>query len=403
MKSALFVLVRKFRRNFDGSISTTFGIIAPILLVVVGATYDTSQMNNMKGQAQLVADVIGLNASIYVKNNDGPPSNDEQGFIHNQWYDASDLDLSFGDGIKNNNETRFRVIYDDVAEEAIVEVESKIIPIFMQAFGYPKIEFTTLSTVKYAKKAYSNPASIFLVIDNSGSMAFDDIPMDYQYAPQPEAAKPRVDGLKTELKSFSDHLSKVIVPDPNKPDIKYLRMGMTAFNSNIIDSRTVSPFWGTISNSDINSMDADGGTVPTQALAKVQSWMTGEDKKHENMNGIEEPLKYVVLMADGANNSTSVDAQSLSYCNTLKNDGVEIFTIGFALEPGYFYTGVWGEKYNSPIYYISPTVKDRAQTFLNSCASSDNHFLLAEDADALKAAFDKIGAQIVEDAVRISK
>jgi hypothetical protein len=48
-------------------------------------------------------------------------------------------------------------------------------------------------------------------------------------------------------------------------------------------------------------------------------------------------------------------------------------------------------------------VKDRAQTFLNSCASSDNHFLLAEDADALKAAFDKIGALIVEDAIRVSK
>lgn len=403
MKFALLTLVQTYRKNLDASISTILGITAPILLLIVGVTYDTSQMINMKGQAQLVADVIGLNASIYVKNNDGPPTEEQEGFIHNQWYDANDMDLSFGDGIKNNNKTRFRVIYDEIAEEAVVEVDTKIVPVFMQAFGYPKIAFTTLSTVKYAKKAYSNPASIFLVIDNSGSMAFDDIPMDYKYGPQPEAANPRINGLKTELKSFSDHLSKVIVPNPNEPDVKYLRMGMTTFNSNIINSRTVNPFWGTISNGDINGMDADGGTVPTQALAKVQSWMTGEDKRHDAMNGNEEPLKYVVLMADGANNSASVDAQSLSYCNTLKNDGVEIFTIGFALEPGYFYTGVWGEKYNSPIYYISPTVKDRAQKFLKNCASSDNHFLLAEDADALKAAFDVIGALIIEDAVRVSK
>jgi uncharacterized protein YegL len=357
----------------------------------------------MKGQAQLVADVIGLNASVYVKNNGGPPTKKEEGFLHDRWYNANEMDLSFGDGVKNDNKTRFKISYDNAAEEAVVIVESSVVPVFMQAFGYPSIEFTTLSTVKYAKKAYSNPASIFLVIDNSGSMAFDDTPMDYYDAPQPAAAKSRISGLKTELQSFSDHLSKVIVPNPDEPDKKYLRMGMTAFNSDIINARTVSPFWGTISNSDINRLDADGGTVPTQALAKVQSWMNGEDNKHDNMNGNAEPLKYVVMMADGANNSTYDDAQSLRYCTALKDNGIEIFTIGFALEPGYFYTGVWGQKYNSPIYYISPTVKDRAQTFLNSCASSDNHFLLAEDADALKAAFDKIGALIVEDAIRVSK
>lgn len=403
MNSSFFTLARTYRRNADASIPTIFSITAPFVLLVVGTTYDTSQITNMKGQAQLVADVIGLNASVYVKNNGGPPTKENDGFLHNQWYNANEMDLNFGDGIKNGNKTRFKVSYDDIAEEAVVQVESSVVPVFMQAFGYANIEFTTLSTVKYAKKAYSNPASIFLVIDNSGSMAFDDIPMAYYYGPQPLAAKPRIDGLKTELQGFSDHLAKVIVPNPDEPNKKYLRMGMTAFNADIINARTVSPFWGTISNSDISSLDADGGTVPTQALAKVQSWMNGEDSKHKTMNGNAEPLKYVVMMADGANNSTYDDTQSLKHCTALKDAGVEIFTIGFALEPGYFYTGVWGQRYNSPIYYISPTVKDRAQTFLNSCASSDNHFLLAENADALKAAFDKIGALIVEDAIRVSK
>lgn len=402
MRISLKRMLATYRKNTDASITTVFGITSPLLLLVVGVAFDTNQVTNMKGQAQLMADVIGLNASIYVKNNDGPPTNSKQGFLHNQWYNANELDLSFGRGTQNNNTTRFRVIYDDVGEKAIVEVESNVEPVFMGAFGHSEVNFTTLSEVKYARKAHSNPASIFLVLDNSGSMAFDDIAQEYNGAPQPVGAKPRIDGMKTSIKSFSEHLSTVIVPDPSKPDIKFLRMAMTAYNNNIINARTVSPQWGTLSAQDIDSMEADGGTVPTQALAKVQGWMNGEDNKHKNMNGTDEPLKYVILMADGANSYANTDAQSLNVCTNLKNKGVEIFTIGFALEPGYFYTGVWGEKYNNPIYYISPTVKDKAQKFLQDCASSKAHFLLAEDADALKSAFDKIGAEIIEDAVRIA-
>lgn len=402
MKTSFSRISTKYRKDTNASITTVFGITAPLLLMVVGVAFDTNHITNTKGQAQLMADIIGLNASIYVKNNDGPPTNSSQGHLHNTWYNANELDLSFGAGTANNNSTRFRVIYDDVAEKAIVEVESIIQPVFMSAFGRPQIDFTTLSEVKYAKKAHSNPASIFLVLDNSGSMAFDDIAQEYQGAPKPAGAKPRIDGMKTSIKSFNEHLSTVIVPDPSEPDVKFLRMAMTAYNTNIINARTVSPQWGTISVQDIDSMEADGGTVPTQALAKVQGWMNGEDGKHKNMNGSDEPLKYVILMADGANSYANTDEQSLNVCKNLKNNGVEVFTIGFALEPGYFYTGVWGETYNQPNYYISPTVKDKAQAFLQDCASSDQHFLLAEDADGLKSAFDKIGAEIIEDAVRIA-
>lgn len=402
MRSTLRNISVKYRDDVNASMVTMFGIAAPLLLMAVGVAFDTSQLNNVKGQAQLVADVIGLNASIYVKNNDGPPTNSKDGYLNETWYSANELDLNFGHGISNNNSTRFKVTYDDVADEVRVEVESAVEPVFMQAVGYANIEFTTLSVVKYAKKGHTNPASIFLVIDNSGSMAFDDTPKASQWANRPAGAKSRISGLKSELKDFSEHLSTMIVPDPSDPDKKYLRMGMTAYNLDIINSRTVSPRWGTVSSREIDRMDADGGTVPTQALSKVQGWMTAENKKHENVNGSEEPLKYVVLMADGANSYSNSDAQALAVCTSLKNSGVEIFSIGYALEPGYFYTGTWGVTSNRPTYYISPTVKEKAQSFLSDCASSDNHFLLAEDTDALKLAFDKIGAEIVEDAVRIA-
>lgn len=402
MRTLFRKITAQYRKETDASIATIFGITAPLLLMFVGVAYDTSQITNTKGQAQLMADTIGLNASIFVKNNGGPPTNSNEGYMHNQWYDAAELGLNFGFGTSNDNTTRFKVTYDDVAEKAIVTIESTVEPVFMGAFGRPEIDFTTLSEVRYAKKAHSNPASIFLVLDNSGSMAFDDIPQAYQGAPQPAGAKPRIDGMKASIKSFSKHLSSMIVPDPSEPNKKFLRMGMTAYNSSIINARTVNPLWGTISDQAVDNMEADGGTVPTHALLKVLGWMFSENFQHKAMNGSEEPLKYVVLMADGANSYASTDSQSLSICDLLKARGVEIFTIGFALEPGYFYTGIWGQRYGQTSYYISPTVKEKAEKFLRDCASSDGHFLLADDADSLTSAFDKIGAEIVEDAVRIS-
>lgn len=402
MKRSFKNIVTQYRQETKASIATIFGVTAPILLLGVGVAFDTNQITNMKGQSQLMADVIGLNASIYVKNNEGPPTNNDQGFLHNQWYNASDVDLDFGQGKGDTNTTRFKITYDDVNEKAVVTVESTMEPIFMSGFGTSEVNFTTLSTVNYAKKERSNPASIFFVVDNSGSMAFDDMPLENFWSSSPVGAKPRITGMKTALKEFSQHLSKIIVGDDTDSDKQYLRMGLTAYNTNIINARTITPKWGTVSEHQIDKMEADGGTVPTAALAKVQSWMSGEDKKHEAKNGNDDPLKYVILMADGANSYANSDAQALSVCTSIKASGVEIFTIGFALEPGHFYTGTWGQKYNRLTYYISPSVKEKAQSFLENCASSPNHFLLADDANALKTAFDKIGAEIIEDAVRIS-
>lgn len=379
-----------------------FALLAPFLVLVIGVSFDTSRLNNSKSQAQLMADIIGLNASIYVKNNDAPPSKSSEGYLNNVWYDAKEQELNFGPGVSGENSTRFKVIYDDAADEARVVIESNIKPLFMGTFGYSEIEFTTLSTVKYAQKDHSNPASIFLVIDNSGSMAFDDIPRPSYWSAPPASAEARLTGLKTQLKQFMEQLESVIVPDPDDPSRKFLRMGMTVYNSDIINSKTIRPDWGVISDAQIDAMNADGGTVPTNALAKLQSWMTAEKTQHQRVNGSDDPLRYVVFMADGANDTIQDNENALRQCEKMKEDGVEIFTIGYALEHGYFNTNTWGETYNQPIYYISPDVKQNAESFLKSCASSDAHFLLADDTSALKAAFDKIGEEIVKDAVRIA-
>lgn len=386
----------------EGSVATMFGVSILVLLLLTGAVIDINRLYTAKSHAQNMGDNIGLMATIYVSNNDGPPSNSSEGFMNDQWYDHKERGLDFGTVADSDISVKFKVTYDDVNEQAVVSTRSVVKPMFGSMFGASEVNIETNSTIKYAKKEFSNPASVFLVMDNSGSMAFDDLPKAWANGPRPVGAKARIDGMKTSVKDFVGHLETVIAPDPDDPSIKYLRMGMTAFNSNIINSRTVRPFWGTLSNNQIDRMVADGGTVPTVALRRVRNWMRNEGRAHSRMNGSETPLKYVVLMTDGSNSNTNADRQSLQACTQMKRDGVEIFTIGYALEPGYFYTGLWGIRYRRPTYYISPSANIRAKEFLRSCASSPDHYILAENADQLKIAFDEIGKQIANEAVRIS-
>ena len=90
------------------------------------------------------------------------------------------------------------------------------------------------------------------------------------------------------------------------------------------------------------------------------------------------------------------DEQSLAECKALKDKGVKVYTIGFALEPGYYY-----DERSDGAKYVSSSTSERAYSFLRKCASSPATFIAAEDTDDLIAAFDTIGQQIVADVVRI--
>lgn len=81
----------------------------------------------------------------------------------------------------------------------------------------------------------------------------------------------------------------------------------------------------------------------------------------------------------------------------MKNAGVKIYTIGFALEPG-DYTGYT----NRQIARLSSYSSNKAYTFLRSCASSPDHFVKAENTAALNDAFDKIGKDIISDVIRVA-
>lgn len=439
--------VQNYKQDERGAFSIMFAVSALTLIMAAGVAYDTNRLLSTKSRAQLTSDSIGLVASIYVKNNGQSPKSNSDGFVHNRWYDAKTAGVDFGAATASGNAAKFKVVYDSENAQAVVHVSAEMRPSFMNAFGVSKMTFNSKSVVKYAQSDVKDPASVFLVMDNSGSMGWGDKIKPSKNGAVAPGTQRRITGLKSTVKEFNDYLGAAVAPDPSNPDKKFLRMGMTAYSSGLISSRTVNPMWGTLPTVSINAMVAGGGTDSRQSMAKARTWMQGEGVFHKAMNGTDKPLKYVIFMTDGVNNQQYVcewtnkngtgywrkkkkngqykykwswkkpkgkgwvqgeescsyksvaNDQTLQTCTAMKNEGVEIYTIGYALEPGTYPTNPpnsWGTTTQNQ------TTTDTAYNFLRSCASSADHFVKAEDTEGLKDAFDKIGADIATDIIRIA-
>ena len=87
----------------------------------------------------------------------------------------------------------------------------------------------------------------------------------------------------------------------------------------------------------------------------------------------EEVVKVVLLMTDGIFNTAyqngTSDYQAHEVCNSMKNDDVLVYAIGFQAPSG-------------------------AQATLRSCASSDDHYFKADDGEELRTAFISIAKQL---------
>lgn len=395
--ASLALLLHDFEADESGTFSLIFAVSALTLIMAMGVAYDTSRLLSTKSRAQMTSDSIGLVATIYVKNNGQSPQSNSEGFVHDRWYDASAAGVDFGDATATGNSTKFKVVYDHLNGQAAVHTSAEMKPAFLNAFGLSTMTFQTKSIIKYAQSSVKDPASIFLVLDNSGSMAWHDKRKANRDAPSPPNAKPRIQGLKEEVKKFTTYLDQHLEAQTEASAGEFLRMGLTAYSSGLLNHLTVVPQWGTISDTSVNSLQSSGGTDPRTSMALASSWMLAEDRIHEEVNGSMDPLKYVIYMTDGVNNSATATSQTLSTCTSLKSQGVEIYTIGYALEPGY-YRAYYDWQYS----HLSPSASATAYNFLAACASSEDHFIKAENTQALNAAFDRIGAEIISEVVRIA-
>lgn len=468
-------LLKRFRKNEDGNIALTFAVSAVAVIGCMGAAMDFSTLSNAEARSQSIADQTALAAAVFVKTNNREPSppppvgegetpEPEEGYLDDDYrtYTAAELGYDFKgwvDGGADN--VTVSVNYDGTAKEATVTVVGKTVPTFMQIFGHQNMGFKASATAKYEDFEFYDPASVLMVLDNSGSMAFDDKPKVPgngnngaalgAWADQ-EGVEPRIDALQRHAGGFMTSLQN-LVGDQSDNDDKVLRTGMLAYNTNTITTRTVPMDWQTASTkASIDQMVAQGGTNSAPPIDLARVWMSTEDATHTTMHG-DDPLKFLVFMTDGINTDNSVTwveeegtgqwrgqirvcwywwcwyeedtvesagvpniRNSHSWeegkwdstanvltnddCTSMKNDGVKIYTIGFALSEGRYDTnGYFGYETDE---YIDEEVRDKAYSFLSDCASEPSTFLTAENSDQLDQAFTRIGNDIMTEIIRLS-
>ena len=291
----------RFQRDESGAFSMMWGVCAAVFIGVMGAAVDFAMLSNANSRAQAVADTTALAAAIYVKDNEIIPTDRNQGLIGD--YTASELGYSFKNWvIDGGNGVTVQVVYNEANREAVVTTFGKTRPIFMQIFGYDELDFNAKTVVKFLETQPLDPASIALVLDNSGSMFFDDNPIDAN-GNTPDGTQRRIDGLISSANNFMDLLDEQVGDQDGSTNLpRVLRTGMMAFSGEIIPARTVSMNWGTIAESAISSMVPGGATNSAPPLTTADTWLNiNEPPIHEAESPGNTPLKYLILMTDGRN------------------------------------------------------------------------------------------------------
>ena len=442
----LFEKLKLKKESYVESEEGTFGIMAAVtslmMVLCVGVAVDVSSAHKSHLKVQALSDSIGLAAAIYIRDNEVAPSSSNDGFVDGIAYDINDIDHGSRSSALQGV---FTVKYDDVNRQASVKFTGKMDTSFMSAFNKPVVDIAANSKVNYYTESAS-PTSVFLVVDNSGSMAWDDKPITSSAGRRPEGAKTRIEGLRSTSIKFNADLDKTFSTGNSVSNRTYLRMAMVPYASQIIESLKTPPAWKTLDDRKLEKMTASGGTDSRAPLELAEKWMAKEDNIHFAVSKVKNPKKYVIFMTDGANNSEQVcdwqdrrrtqlwrrangstyqytrsrrnpgrgwtegqasncrwvnnsNIESLEVCGDLKELGVEIFTIGYALEPGNYYSNF---PYSNATRTISKTTTDEAYGFLESCASSEENFVKAENTEALENAFEKISKKISDDSIRIS-
>lgn len=454
----------RFKKDTQGNFAViwAFGITATMLSV--GAGVDLSTAARVTSTAQSTADQVALTAAVFYSQNERLPENSDEGFVDGQIYRGDDAGFNFPNSVHGGNQgVLIRANYDEDNGQITVKVSGRVRTAFMGAFNqkFETLDFSSEATANFKDVQLKNPASITLVLDNSGSMLWDDKQAvdcesvwvnSYYYGgywdeqcESPNGAERRIDGLKESVENFMEILDGYVGPQAVTGK-RVLRTGMIPYSSIISTSLEVDMEWGVISDGDIDDMIASGGTNSAPPIARAWDWLQDENAVHQDETGEDNPLRYMIFMTDGQNSATPqwfdkddteywrghycnwrgckyyyrggssspnyglginwvegelvspTDRDSKNTCAAMKAQGVRVFTIGFALAPGNYM-----DNYGSGGHATIPaSTTDAAYAMLSDCASSPDDFVPAESVETLDAAFAIIGKSIVEDVVRLS-
>jgi len=388
-------ICRRFWKNRSGNFGIMTALLLPVSLATVGVAMDMTKLIEVKTSLQDAADSAALAAASALS---GKGLTNDQAIKLAREFMAAQIANSVAaqDGVAGDG-TVSQELLDKLAEATLASVErtpngsgnifdvtvSGYYDVPMTAFtrllGYETVRLNVSSSSQSATSDTKNPLSMHLVLDRSGSMAWNTT-NTYQgtckkkYGGSYPCTKyyTKIEALKIAVADLTNQLETA------DPDHAYVRTAAVSYNSSM---QTPTKFaWGTAAvMTYVNNLPADGGTDSAKAMQTAYEAIaaTSENKAHEAKNGESNPSKFIVFMTDGDNNYTSADTKTKATCDAAKLKGIEIYTIAF----------------------MAPS---RGQSLLKYCATDLSHYFDANDAAELVAAFKEIGEKATETMTRLT-
>ncbi len=338
----------RFFADRRGNVAMIFGIAALPLMIAMGVAIDYGNTSRVDQKLAGIADAVAL-AAANVSND--PDAREE---LANKFL-AANSGLDLGSGV---NLTDIQIVFDDENERVSVTLVANIDTTLMGLAGINHTNATGHSVAGYEVSG-SHPVSLGLVLDVSGSMAWNN----------------KIGTLRTAATGLLDQLHT------NDPDDVYVRTGLTTYNTDVVS--TVRMDWGVDhTRSVVQTLIASGGTASTRAVNVTGGWLRGNSESaHHNQQEVHgdeeiEPLRFLIFMTDGDNNQSRDDRRTKRKCDQIKADGIEIFSVAF----------------EAPI---------RGRELLEYCSTDEDHYFDARNSQDFLDAFEAIGLRIQTSMLRL--
>lgn len=388
-----------FGGNRAGNLTIIGAFAMPVGLAAVGAALDVASIVSTKGKLQAAADSGAVAAAAYLVNDENATEEGAidlaKSFIRGQLGE----ELTTLEDTSEENQSNYdfagcttvtvtptsgygnSVTYD-VTVNTCLELQLTALNVL---FG-SEAETVSVTSSAESTTATQNAFSMYLVLDRSGSMAWDTTTVTgeetYTYSCG-YRNRSTCTGTRTTYLSKIDALKAAAgdlfdVINTADPDGLYARFASVSYNASMQTPQDFS--WGTSDvETYVDNLSATGGTDSSYAMKTAYQALydTSEDVIHEAKNG-QDPEKYIVFMTDGDNNESSADTATKAWCDNAKNAGIEIFTVAF----------------------MAP---DGGKSLLGYCATDTDHYFEADDADEMAAAFEYIGEKAANATTRLTQ
>mgnify|MGYP001217652013 CR=1 FL=1 len=400
--------VRTFMTKEDGNFAMFAAVLIPLTFAVGSFAVDFASTISMKTRLQNAADGAALATASQLAQKTITKEQAEQ-YAIDFFNGMIDGDSRAYSGFSASPQAIITPIANGGSTIWKVEVKTsgrQLLTPMAHLVGQKDITVNVSGTSESSVEA-TTPLSMYLVLDHSGSMSWDSGQIgpvevtkyctEYQTrywfgfpyrvevkvpcgTTTEERSLDKMTVLKTAVRDLVDHIKEA------DPENKYSRMGAVAYNSDTTPYDKLLADWDkTRVSTFTNNLSATGGTNSQYAMKWASEQLkTGvEELIHKAYNGSNEPVKFIVFMTDGENDTGNdadddyADMKTKKYCSDAKANKVTIFSVAFQ-------------------------APKRGRDLLEACASGSSHYYDAKSADELIKAFKEIGEKATSLSTRLT-